>query len=151
MHSHYCEPSLTVETLADKCGISNEYFRRLYKSVYNSLPLCDLNSLRTNRACAILRSGYYNTGTVAEECGFTSAKYFRNVFKHYMITQLDNVVYCHNIDLDYGFTMNDEQSRQIIVNMPMGTIIKFDDGTMVKCGPIGSFCLIGEYNGAIEI
>lgn len=74
-----------------------------------------------------------------------------NVFKHYMITQLDNVVYCHNIDLDYGFTMNDEQSRQIIVNMPMGTIIKFDDRTMVKCGPIGSFCLIGEYNGAIEI
>ena len=84
MHSHYCEPSLTVETLADKCGISNEYFRRLYKSVYNSLPLCDLNSLRINRACALLRSGYYNTGTVAEECGFTSAKYFRTVFKHYI-------------------------------------------------------------------
>lgn len=74
-----------------------------------------------------------------------------NVFKHYMLTQLDNVVGCFNISLDYGFTVNDEQSRQIIASMPMGTIIKFDDRTMVKCGPIGSFCLIGEYNGAIEI
>ena len=74
-----------------------------------------------------------------------------NVFKHFMLTQLDNLVYCYNIDLDYGFTLNKENSRQIIANMPMGTIIKFDDRTMVKCGPIGSFCLIGEYNGAIEI
>nr|DAG50579.1 MAG TPA: hypothetical protein [Caudoviricetes sp.] len=74
-----------------------------------------------------------------------------NVFKHFMLTQLDNVVYCHGIDLDYGFTMNNENSRKIIADMPMGTIIKFDDRTMVKCGPIGSFCLIGEYNGAIEI
>mgnify|MGYP004469020603 FL=1 len=74
-----------------------------------------------------------------------------NVFKHFMLTQLDNVVYCRGIDLDYGFTMNNENSRKIIADMPMGTIIKFDDRTMVKCGPIGSFCLIGEYNGAIEI
>lgn len=74
-----------------------------------------------------------------------------NVFKHFMLTQLDNAVYCYGIDLDYGFTMNDENSRKIIADMPMGTIINFADRTMVKCGPIGSFCLIGEYNGAIEI
>ena len=74
-----------------------------------------------------------------------------NVFKHFMLTQLDNVIGCFDIKLDYGFAMNREHSRQIIANMPMGTIIKFNGCTMVKCGPIGSFCLIGEYNGAIEI
>ncbi len=81
MKNNYRDPSVTVALLAEKCHISEAYFRRMYRKSFGVSPVDALLSMRFDYAKGLLRSGYYKTKEVAEMSGFSDVKYFRTAFK----------------------------------------------------------------------
>lgn len=81
MNRYFDKPDLTVKKLAEKCNVSEVYFRKIYKQKYGISPLKKINELRINRACNLLESGYYNVSQVAALSGFDDVKYFSTFFK----------------------------------------------------------------------
>ena len=81
MKNNYRDPSATVALLAEKCHISEAYFRRMYRKSFGVSPVDALLSMRFDYAKGLLRSGYYKTKEVAEMSGFSDVKYFRTAFK----------------------------------------------------------------------
>ncbi len=84
MRRHFDECGLTVKTLAEQCSISEVYFRKIYKVKYGESPLKTLNRLRIERACGLLKSGYFNVTQTSLTSGFEDVKYFSTIFKKYM-------------------------------------------------------------------
>lgn len=81
MYSNYMEPGLSVADLAAHIGVSETYFRRIFKRVMGECPLDYLNKLRMSYAKEHLGGGSYTVESVAEMCGFRDSKYFATVFK----------------------------------------------------------------------
>ncbi len=81
MNRYFDNPELTIKKLAEKCNVSEVYFRKIYKFKYKISPLKALTDLRINRACSLLKSGYYSVSQVANLSGFSDVKYFSTVFK----------------------------------------------------------------------
>ncbi len=75
---------LTIESLADECGVSCSHFRRLFFSVMNIAPLNYLNSIRVSKACNLLVSTNDTIVQIAEEVGFFSVANFNRNFKTVM-------------------------------------------------------------------
>lgn len=81
LRESFRESALTVAALAERCHISEAYFRRLYGRCFGISPVKALLNLRFDYARGLLRSGYYKTKEVAEMSGFSDVKYFRTAFK----------------------------------------------------------------------
>lgn len=81
MNESFRDSTLTVAAMADKCHISEAYFRRIFGSFFGRSPIYILQELRFNCAKDLLRSGYYSTKEVAVMSGFSDVKYFRTAFK----------------------------------------------------------------------
>ena len=81
MKENYLERSLTVAALAERCHISDAYFRKIYRESFGTSPGEALLSLRFDYAKGLLRSGYYRTKEVSAMSGFSDVKYFRTAFK----------------------------------------------------------------------
>ena len=80
MHSAFRDPALGVSMLAEASGISEVYFRRIYKKHFGVSPIEGLLALRFAYAEDLLRSGYYTVKEVAALSGFSDVKYFRTTF-----------------------------------------------------------------------
>lgn len=81
INRYYDKKYLTMEDVANKCNISQVYFRRLFKEEYGMSPLKYINHLRIKRAKKLLESGYYQVSEVASLSGFEDVKYFSTAFK----------------------------------------------------------------------
>lgn len=81
MMQHFREPNLTVSALAEKCFVSEVYFRRLFHQHFGVSPLQKILDLRFHHACRLLRAGYYTVQKAALMSGFSDVKYFRTAFK----------------------------------------------------------------------
>jgi AraC-like DNA-binding protein len=81
INSDFSSPDLTVEAAAAASSVSPEYFRRIYKAVYGMAPHKAIEERRIDKACRLLEAGYFNISRVAEECGFSDAKYFSTLFR----------------------------------------------------------------------
>ena len=81
LQREFRNPHLTAAVLAERCGVSESYFRRVYRGVYGSSPWQTILELRFRNACSLLLSGYYSPRQVSELCGFSDVKYFRNAFQ----------------------------------------------------------------------
>ncbi len=77
---HYADPAITNDLLAGLCGISTVYFRKTFESVYGTSPIRYLQTLRINKAKAILESDYTSIGQIAESVGYTSIYHFSKMF-----------------------------------------------------------------------
>ena len=84
LHTHYTDPELTVRQLCDLAFVSDTYFRRLFLSVYGETPRRYLNRLRVEHAGALLREQNCSVTQTAQLSGFSDAKHFSTVFRHYM-------------------------------------------------------------------
>ncbi len=73
--------NLSVESLAQKCGLSRRQFSRLFKSTYNSTPADFLEELRLSEARRRLVMPRTNVESVAAAVGFNSADAFRRAFQ----------------------------------------------------------------------
>ena len=73
---------LSVAALAEKCGISVEYYCRMFKSFTGSTPTGYINALRISRACDLLQKNPdRKIEEISRECGFNYITYFNKIFK----------------------------------------------------------------------
>ncbi len=63
--------------------MSDTYFRKMFFKVYGKTPLHYINTLRIERAKALLSESGITLEQVAIHSGFSDVKYFSSVFKSY--------------------------------------------------------------------
>ena len=78
---HYFDPSLTNAILAEQCGISEVYFRKLFKSHFEQSPKQYILGLRLQKAKLLLLENDLKIWEIAECCGFESNAHFCRIFK----------------------------------------------------------------------
>lgn len=81
LNAHFDDPELTVAVLAEKCRISQVYFRALFKQRYGLSPVQAIRQRRLQQAAKLLESAYYSVNEVAAMCAFPDVKYFSTTFK----------------------------------------------------------------------
>ena len=81
IHEHYTEKELSVSKLSEISGISEVYFRKLFKEHFGITPKKYITDLRIENAKALLNSGDITVVEAAERSGFYDAKYFSTVYK----------------------------------------------------------------------
>lgn len=79
IQEHYNE-KLTICTLAEICGLSEEQFRRVFKQITHTTPLEYLNQYRIKTACKLLLSSQMSVSEVAKKTGFVTASTFNRQF-----------------------------------------------------------------------
>lgn len=73
---------LAVSHLAEECGISEEYYCRLFKKLTGASPVNYINSLRIAKACdLLLKLPNMKIEEIGLECGFRNITYFNKLFK----------------------------------------------------------------------
>ncbi len=83
MKKHIYDPTFRIDTLHSRCGISDTYFRKIFKSRFGLAPKEYVTSERISHARSIIESGDYDSiAEVAQAAGFTDPLYFSKAFKH---------------------------------------------------------------------
>lgn len=81
IHSNFQDPSLTVDSMARRMGISTTYLRQLFSENLGTTPLKYLHSLRLDYADQLLESEYYTVEDAARLSGYNDPKYFSTAYK----------------------------------------------------------------------
>lgn len=81
IESNYQNPKLSNAELAEKCNISEVYFRRVFAEAYKATPKQFVVDIRINKAKQLLSDGLSKVGSVAEQCGFSNQYHFCRLFK----------------------------------------------------------------------
>ena len=75
---------LSIAQIAEKCGVSECYFRRLFQEYSGESPMNFRQHHRMKRAKQLLLSDEYSTvGQVAQELNFSDIYHFSKMFKNY--------------------------------------------------------------------
>lgn len=82
--AHFLDRKLSAEDLADRCGISPSYLKKLFLKKYGLPPTRYIIGLKLNYACDLLQSGLYSVSRIAELCGYSDISFFSRQFKEYM-------------------------------------------------------------------
>jgi len=83
MKERYASP-LTLEMLAEHCGINKHHLCRLFKKAERTSPLAYLRDRRMEAALRLLRTTELPVREVGARCGFDSPSYFGKIFREYM-------------------------------------------------------------------
>ena len=90
IEEHYGDSELNNFVLAEKCHISEVYFRRLFLERFGVTPRQFLIDVRLNKAKQLLSGGAFKVSAVSELCGFTNPYHFCRAFKkHIGVTPTD--------------------------------------------------------------
>lgn len=90
IEENFLDGKISMELLAEKCGISGSYLKKLFIKKFSVPPVKYMIQLRINHACDLLRSGRYSVGQTAEICGYSNTYFFSRQFKSYTgITPVD--------------------------------------------------------------
>lgn len=81
IHEHYTDELLNISKLSKLCGITPEYFRKIFKSFYGISPVKYINQLKISRAKELLSCGFYTVSEAAEYAGYNDISYFSREFK----------------------------------------------------------------------
>lgn len=73
-----------VSALAQRCGISESYLKKLFVRNFGVPPVQYMIRLKLNYACDLLRSTLYTVSQTAELCGYANVYFFSRQFKEYM-------------------------------------------------------------------
>lgn len=79
--SNFNNGGLTVEYLASLCGISEVYFRKIFRDCYGISPKEYITEKRMEYARQLLCLGEFETSKVAELCGYAEPCHFSREFK----------------------------------------------------------------------
>ena len=77
----YGDLSLSVSSLAKDAGMSEVYFRKLFKSQYNISPSQYILSVRLKNAKELMKYPFLSLEECACQSGFSTQQYFCRVFK----------------------------------------------------------------------
>ncbi len=80
IHESYTDETPKISELSKLCGITPEYFRRIFIKIYGTTPSGYITNLRISRAKELLSSGMYSVSETAHMCGFEAASYFSRIF-----------------------------------------------------------------------
>ena len=72
---------ISVSALARQAGMSEVYFRRLFRKVMGTSPARFMIDCRVSHAKELLFEDYLTLEEISERCGFSSLSYFCRVFK----------------------------------------------------------------------
>lgn len=75
---------ISLEEMAESCGISPNYFSRRFKEITGQTPFEYLLAYRVEIACEMLLEGTESVTEVCYKCGFNDLSYFINIFKKHM-------------------------------------------------------------------
>ena len=78
---NYSDASLSNKVLAAQAGISEVYFRKLFKENFDITPKQYVLDFRIKKACKLLLESQYNVSEISEKCGFSSVYHFCRAFK----------------------------------------------------------------------
>lgn len=81
IHSNFRSGNIDVSFLAKMSGLSEAYFRKLFKQIHNLSPNQYIIELRLEYASHLLRSQLYTVSEAAYKSGFNDIKYFSKLFK----------------------------------------------------------------------
>lgn len=84
VNEHFLEEKISVAMLAERCGISPSYLKKLFVKKFGLPPSKYCIGLKINYACDLLQSGLYRISQVAELCGYADIYFFSRQFKNYM-------------------------------------------------------------------
>lgn len=70
-----------VADIAKSIGLSEYYFRRVYKEIFNSTPQSDIINAKIKYARWMLENTDDSINTIANECGYTCSEHFMRQFK----------------------------------------------------------------------
>lgn len=79
--THFCDPSLTVQTVCDIGFISASSLQRAFGEHFGISPKQYLNKLRMNQALELLMENKLSVKEIAFACGFSDEKYFSRAFR----------------------------------------------------------------------
>ena len=82
--------NLPIKVYAEKCNLSESYFRKLFKETIGMSPLSYRNELRFAKA-QHLYPMYRNVAKVAEEVGFCDEVFFTKLYKKRFGTSIKNI------------------------------------------------------------
>lgn len=78
---HFLDERFSMESLADLCGISYSYFKKLFIKRFSVPPKKYLINLKINFACELLKMNSYSVSQIAQMCGFSDIYFFSRQFK----------------------------------------------------------------------
>ena len=81
IHKNYTKEIISIENLSEMCGITPEYFRKIFKSFFSLSPVNYINNLKISRAKELLRTNEYSVTDVALLSGYTDTSIFSRSFK----------------------------------------------------------------------
>ena len=82
--AHFCDPELSLNSLADHLGVSTKMVGLICKNAYGKTFLQHVRDLQIQRAALLLRSTSASLEDIAQQCGFTNLLTFRRNFKAVM-------------------------------------------------------------------
>lgn len=83
IHNEYANGNIEIPKLAELCGVSGVYLRRLFHDCFGLSPVKYINKLKIERAKELIRSGagMYTVEQAASLAGFGDQCYFHRFFK----------------------------------------------------------------------
>ncbi|MDD6214022.1 MAG: helix-turn-helix transcriptional regulator [Firmicutes bacterium] len=63
------------------CGITPEYFRKIFRTYYGTSPVKYINELKLSHAKELLSSGMYSVTDAALQSGYSDMSFFSREFK----------------------------------------------------------------------
>lgn len=81
LEENYFSPSLSTAVLAQKCNISEVYFRKVFTKHYGITPKQYIIDIRIEKAKQLLTDGILKISAVSEKCGFSNPYHFCRQFK----------------------------------------------------------------------
>ena len=81
IHANYRFKKISVEELANMCGISYEYFRIIFKNLTGNSPLEYIQNLQITSAKELLDCNEYSISEISEKLGFSEISKFSRKFK----------------------------------------------------------------------
>jgi AraC family transcriptional regulator len=73
--------TVTVQQVADACGLSSSHFARAFRETTGLTPLAWVQSCRIGRARDLLVEGRMSLSEIALQCGFADQSHFTRIFK----------------------------------------------------------------------
>lgn len=75
------DSTLQLSDIARTLGISEVYFRRLFKNKYGTSPIKYLNSLRLKNSIKLMKYSFLSLEECSKQSGFSSLQYYCRLFK----------------------------------------------------------------------
>lgn len=80
IENHFHE-QVTLEQMAEECGMNRNYFCRAFKEYTGRTPVEYLNYYRIQIACEMIAGTKEKLSEISKKCGFNDYSYFIKVFK----------------------------------------------------------------------